>query len=70
MKNNLVIFWGAILFIMSIQAQAQEANYDESKVGAYILPDALITLEGQEVTTNKQWESRMRLTVITRYYSI
>jgi hypothetical protein len=38
---------------MGTTVQAQETNYDESKVGTYVLPDALTTLNGQEVV-NKE----------------
>jgi hypothetical protein len=34
---------------------AQEANYDESKVPAYQLPDPLMTADGEPVTSAEKW---------------
>ena len=48
------------LFIFCAAAQAQEANYDENKVGVYTLPDAMTTLSGQKVAKKKQWEKVRR----------
>jgi len=58
--NNLVIFLGAVLLGMSVPTHAQETNYDESKVGTYILPDALTTNDGKKVTNQQQWENTRR----------
>src|SRR5690606_37674006 len=35
-------------------------NYDESKVGDYVLPDVLTSLNGEKITTRQQWESSRR----------
>lgn len=35
-------------------------NYDESKVGAYTLPDVLQGLDGKKITSVKDWESKRR----------
>lgn len=48
-----------ILFLLfSISAFPQ--NYDESKVGSYVLPELLITENGEKVTTVKDWEEIRR----------
>ena len=60
MKKNYVISILVGIFLTSMPTQAQEANYDESKVGIYTLPDALTTLNGQQVTKKKQWEKIRR----------
>lgn len=39
---------------------AQEVNYDESKVPAYRLPDPLVTLDGRSVTDAATWRSVRR----------
>jgi hypothetical protein len=41
-------------------AQVPEANYDESKVGAYTLPDPLIFESGQRVKDAREWSARRR----------
>jgi hypothetical protein len=41
-------------------AQVPEANYDESKVGAYTLPDPLLCTDGRKVTTREQWNQTRR----------
>ncbi len=39
-------------------AQQPQANYDESKVGGYILPDPLIFTNGKPVRNEKDWQRR------------
>lgn len=47
------------MFLCSaLAASAQEANYDESKVPAYTLPDALQYASGERVGTAKAWKAR------------
>jgi hypothetical protein len=41
-------------------AQTQSANYDESKVGAYTLPDPLIFNNGKAVRDARDWKRRRR----------
>ncbi|HMV50763.1 MAG TPA: acetylxylan esterase [Blastocatellia bacterium] len=41
-------------------AKAQEANYDEAKVGAYTLPDPLVMADGRKVATPDDWAARRR----------
>ncbi len=36
------------------------ANYDESKVPAYVLPDALVTKDGKRVTDVRTWQTKRR----------
>lgn len=60
----------ALALFLSLGAKAQDrdviagipVNYDESKVGDYKvgLPDPLTLLNGQKVTTVKQWEKKRR----------
>jgi hypothetical protein len=64
MKMKYVIIYGFLwLQIFMLQAQFkgfETYNYDESKVGAYTLPELLKTKGGQTVTTNEQWEKVRR----------
>ena len=53
MKKNYVILAMAGLFLTGLPIQAQEANYDETQVGTYTLPDALTTIDGQQVIKKK-----------------
>jgi dienelactone hydrolase len=41
-------------------AQAPEANYDEAKVGAYVLPELLTALDGSRVADRSAWEKKRR----------
>lgn len=54
MKIKLIILFA--LFPWFIFSQ----NYDESKVGNFILPDVLTTESGQKISTNEEWETIRR----------
>jgi hypothetical protein len=41
-----------------VSAQAPQANYDESKVGSYTLPNPLLFNDGKPVRTAKDWQRR------------
>jgi hypothetical protein len=41
-------------------AQPADANYDESRVGTYTLPDPLVLSSGERVKTVADWEKRRR----------
>ena len=41
-------------------AQQTAANYDETKVGLYTLPDPLVGTDGEKVTTAEAWRTRRR----------
>ena len=65
LKINLL----TLLFLVAIQqiGNAQtykgkylEANYDESKVPKYVLPDVLSTFNGEKIETVKDWEEKGR----------
>ena len=47
-----------IVCVMDIAAQGQEANYDETRVPKYKLPDALVLSNGRKVTDAKTWWKR------------
>jgi len=48
---------------------AQEANYDESKIPPYTLPDPLITTAGQPVRTPKEWKEKRRPEILALFES-
>ncbi|MBD2702459.1 acetylxylan esterase [Spirosoma sp. BT702] len=51
--------------LSQLQAQnAKEANYDESKVPAYTLPDILKTTTNQDIRTKANWEKIRRPEII------
>ena len=45
-RNYLIAGIITVFFLMGTTVQAQETNYDESKVGTYVLPDALTMHNG------------------------
>jgi hypothetical protein len=49
------------------RAQLPEANYDETKVGAYTLPDPLVAADGSKVTDAKSWTGKRRAEVLELY---
>ena len=48
LKLSFAIFW--LAFGALAQAQTNESNFDESKVGTYTLPDPLVCADGTRVT--------------------
>src|SRR6186713_717577 len=40
------------------------ANYDESKVGEFTLPDLFTTLDGKKITTSKDWLTKRRPEIV------
>ena len=61
------LLFALMLMIPVFAMQAQEFNYDESKVPSYTLPDALTTLNGKKVKTVKQWEKIRRPELINLF---
>ena len=49
---------------MTVSQQPPPANYDESKVGSYTLPDPLITSDGKPVRTAADWTKRRRREIL------
>ncbi|MEX2233213.1 MAG: acetylxylan esterase, partial [Cyclobacteriaceae bacterium] len=54
----------SIIFSFLVPAYSQEANYDESKVPAYTLPDPLVFSNGKKVTNAKAWTSQRRKEIL------
>lgn len=59
MKNRVFCMFLLLLTCVSSYAQ-REANYDESKVPAFVLPPLLVNEAGQKVTTPAEWERDCR----------
>ncbi|WP_293668366.1 acetylxylan esterase [uncultured Parabacteroides sp.] len=61
MKQRLSILLLLAFSLLGLHAQnAEEANYDESKIPPFTLPTLLETASGQKVTTPQQWEQTRR----------
>lgn len=65
--NKMKQVFTLIMVLMCAVAQAQEANYDESKVGSYTLPDLLLTQAGKQVTTSEDWENTRRGEILSLF---
>ncbi|GAB3895936.1 glucuronyl esterase domain-containing protein [Spirosoma agri] len=59
---NRIPLWFVLPFFAVSMASGQQAdpayNYDEASVGAYTLPDPLLTSKGKRVTNVADWERR------------
>ena len=63
MPSNRICLALCLLLTMFVVAPAQNppnANYDESKVGSYTLPDPLVMKNGRKVTNQREWEERRK----------
>ncbi|MGV2341870.1 MAG UNVERIFIED_CONTAM: acetylxylan esterase [Planctomycetaceae bacterium] len=63
------VILGLAVFCLSLAVDvsfctAQQANYDESKVPAYVLPDPLVSNSGKSVTTAEEWVGSRRAEVL------
>jgi len=56
-----------LLCTLSAAARAQEANYDESKVPSYTLPDPLVCADGAKVTTAAVWREKRRPEILSLF---
>lgn len=63
MKRNYLLFICIVLVWLPYTASGQlysgkfnEANYQESKVPEYTLPDVLTSFDGQKITSTSEWE--------------
>ena len=64
-KTSLQKIWlSAAIIITCNVLSGQEANYDESKIPPYTLPDLLVMNNGKPVTTQKEWKAKRRPEVV------
>ena len=64
---SLVITCHAFVYALTAQVyegKYTEANYDESKVPAYTLPDVLTSFDGKSIKTTNDWEQNRRPEII------
>jgi hypothetical protein len=59
-KTVYVVALASLWFASQIRAQPKGANYDESKVPKYTLPDPLVTAGGDRVTDAETWWEKRR----------
>ena len=68
MKNLQRILAALFVFLVaSGPLFSQEPNYDESKVGSYTLPDALVLSNGKKVDDVKTWKSKRRQEILSLF---
>lgn len=48
-------------------AQDFQPNYDETKVGAYQLPDPLLKKKGKRIKTDRKWEKKQRPAILATF---
>lgn len=58
-----------ILLPAFVFTNAQQPNYDESKVPQYTLPDPLLMKNGEKVTSEKDWVEKRRPEIVTLFES-
>ncbi len=56
-----------IINMHSVSGQTPDVNYDEAKVGEYILPDPLIAPSGKKITTVHAWEKEQRPAILQQF---
>src|SRR6187401_2633802 len=66
MKELIIMFVFLICYSCS-QAQEFQANYDETKVPEYVLPDVLKTTANKLVRNKKEWERSRRGEILTLF---
>ena len=52
------------MFVCSVEGKGFEANYDESKIPKYSLPDPLVMADGTKVVSAEQWRLQRRGEVV------
>jgi hypothetical protein len=65
--RTLLIMVTLAAAVPSAGAQPAGANYDESKVGSYALPDPLRLRNGKVVKSTRQWERKARPAVLALF---
>ncbi len=63
-KNTLMIL---LPLLIQTPVMAQEANYDETKVPAYTLPDPFLYQDGRHVSSVREWERPRRPESLRRF---
>ena len=66
MKNKLICFF-LILSFLPAGLSAQDPNYDENKVPSYTLPEVLVSLKGQKISTSREWMEIRRPEILSLF---
>ena len=67
--------WGSSTLMLAatlvplLPAQEREPNYDEKQVPAYVLPDLLLTEDGRQVKTARDWRKTRRPEILELFRS-
>ena len=67
--------WGSSILMLAatlvplLPAQEREPNYDETQVPAYVLPDLLVTEDGRQVKTARDWRKIRRPEILELFRS-
>jgi len=64
MSHNLSVSIAFLAVLLAPALPAAAANYDESKVPAYTLPDPLVLTNGERVSDAEAWRGRRRFEVL------
>src|SRR5687767_11018667 len=64
MKTALLATITLISSLMMLESAPFQANYDESKVPVYTLPELLVANDGGKVSTKRAWERKRRKEVL------
>src|SRR5688500_2695783 len=59
-----IFFFLSVCLVKSVCVAAAEANYDESKVGMFYLPEPLTMVDGTKVATAEDWKNKRRPEVL------
>lgn len=71
-RCSVASFYSTLLILLvaaflAINAQAQDVNYDESKVPRYSLPDPLLLADATKVTDASTWRRRRRPEILSLF---
>ena len=61
------VFLGVLCAFALLKAFAQNANYDEAKVGNFTLPDPLVMENGDKVRDAKMWKEKRRPELLRQF---
>ena len=64
MTSVVLRFFGVLTVFAALLSPQTAANYDESKVGTYTLPDPLRFLDGRPVRTSREWTDQRRPEIV------